>query len=142
MSGGAVDSGPAGDRRDHAEPLSTAPAAGELVALTAALCRQLDPLLPPGATADAVRALRARLAEPGLRVAVGGRMGVGKTTLVNALLARRLAASAATECTTVVARFRAGPQNRVRVRLRDGGARWTAGRPGGGIPRDPRALRA
>ncbi|MCX4755644.1 GTPase [Kitasatospora purpeofusca] len=112
------------------------PQGGELAPLVAGFTAELERLLPPGPPAAAVRAVRERLAGHTLRIAVGGRMNAGKSTLVNALLGRRLAASAATECTTVVAWFRPGPLNRIQVRHRDGSAQW---RPGG-LPRDPRDL--
>ncbi|WP_030393024.1 dynamin family protein [Kitasatospora purpeofusca] len=112
------------------------PRGGELAPLVAGFTAELEGLLPPGPPAAAVRAARERLAGRTLRIAVGGRMNAGKSTLVNALLGRRLAASAATECTTVVAWFRPGPLNRIQVRHRDGTAHW---RPGG-LPRDPRDL--
>ncbi|MFD9061896.1 dynamin family protein [Kitasatospora purpeofusca] len=112
------------------------PQSGELAPLVAGFTAELERLLPPGPPAAAGRAARERLAGHTLRIAVGGRMNAGKSTLVNALLGRRLAASAATECTTVVAWFRPGPLNRIQVRHRDGTAHW---RPGG-LPRDPRDL--
>ncbi|MFF3674442.1 dynamin family protein [Streptomyces sp. NPDC002120] len=111
--------------------------AGELCGRADALCRAAAPHLPPGAPVAAVlAAVRLRLAEPGLRIAVGGRMNAGKSTLVNALLGRRLAATGATECTTLVAWFRGGVQNRLEVRRTDGRRYHVPGRPGGGIPRD------
>ena len=113
---------------------------GELCGRVAALCQECAPRLPPGAAADAVRAVRLRLAEPALRIAVGGRMNAGKSTLVNALLGRRLAATAATECTMLVAWFREGVQNRIEVRRTDGRRYHVPGRPGGGLPRDPGLL--
>jgi hypothetical protein len=76
--------------------------------------------LPPGAARDTVAAVRDRLAEDVLRVAVGGRMNSGKSTLVNALLGESLAATDATECTTLVTWFRYGPVNLVRLRFTDG----------------------
>ncbi|MEV0187144.1 dynamin family protein [Kitasatospora purpeofusca] len=112
------------------------PQGGELAPLVAGFTAELERLLPPGPPAGAVREARERLAGRTLRIAVGGRMNAGKSTLVNALLGRRLAASAATECTTVVAWFRPGPLNRIQVRHRNGTAHW---RPGG-LPRDPRDL--
>ncbi|SDS91024.1 50S ribosome-binding GTPase [Streptomyces sp. TLI_053] len=112
------------------------PQSGRLAPLVADFTAGLEEQLPPGPPAAAVRAARERLAGGALRIAVGGRMNAGKSTLVNALLGRRLAASAATECTTVVAWFRPGPLNRIQVRHRDGTARWRAG----GLPRDPRDL--
>ncbi|MED7955124.1 50S ribosome-binding GTPase [Streptomyces sp. BE20] len=108
----------------------------ELAPLVGEFCADLAAGLPPGPAVGAVRAVRERLDERTLRIAVGGRMNAGKSTLVNALLGRRLAASAATECTTVVAWFRPGPLNRVQVRRLDGTSHWLAG----GLPRDPRGL--
>ncbi|MFJ9548163.1 dynamin family protein [Streptomyces erythrochromogenes] len=110
---------------------------GGLCGRVDALCRVAAPHLPPGGpVAAALAAVRLRLAEPGLRIAVGGRMNAGKSTLVNALLGRRLAATGATECTTLVAWFRGGVQNRLEVRRTDGRRYHVPGRPGGGIPRD------
>ncbi|MER7706791.1 dynamin family protein [Kitasatospora sp. NPDC097605] len=108
----------------------------ELAPVVAGFCAELAGRLPPGPAADGVRAVHERLAERTLRIAVGGRMNAGKSTLVNALLGRRLAASAATECTTVVAWFRPGRLNRLQIRRRDGTAHWQPG----GLPRDPRDL--
>ncbi len=78
-------------------------------------------------------ALTARLGEPQLRIAVGGRMNAGKSTLVNALLQERLAATGATETTRLVTWFRHGPQDRVRLHRRDGTSRLVAAAPGGGV---------
>ncbi|MFY1686158.1 dynamin family protein [Micromonospora sp. WMMD730] len=99
------------------------------------LCRDVSPGLPRP-QARVVDAVARRLAEPVLRIGVAGRLKAGKSTLVNALLGQRLAATAATECTLVVTRFQAGPQNRIEVRLRDGTRHTALGRPGGGVPDD------
>ncbi|KJY20872.1 MULTISPECIES: dynamin family protein [unclassified Streptomyces] len=133
MTFGPTDpTGPAGPTA----PAAAGPA-GELCGRVDALCRAAAPHLPPGGpVAAALAAVRLRLAEPGLRIAVGGRMNAGKSTLVNALLGRRLAATGATECTTLVAWFRDGVQNRLEVRRTDGRRYHVPGRPGGGIPRD------
>ncbi len=64
-----------------------------------------------------------RLVSP-LRLAVGGRLKAGKSTLVNALVGRRVAATAAGECTKVVAWYRYGERDSVRVVGRDGSS-WT-----------------
>ncbi|MEU6297744.1 GTPase [Streptomyces erythrochromogenes] len=118
-------------------PAAAAGPTGELCGRVDALCRAAAPHLPPdGPLAAVLAAVRLRLAEPGLRIAVGGRMNAGKSTLVNALLGRRLAATGATECTTLVAWFRGGVQNRLEVRRTDGRRYHVPGRPGGGIPRD------
>ncbi|GLW30438.1 dynamin family protein [Actinoplanes regularis] len=66
-----------------------------------------------------VRQIGNRLHEP-LRVAIAGRLKAGKSTLVNALIGRRVAPTAAGECTRVVTRFRYGPADRVDVVTRDG----------------------
>ncbi|MFJ4982350.1 dynamin family protein [Streptomyces sp. NPDC088732] len=113
---------------------------GELCARVLRLCDATEPMLPPGPAVDAVAAVRQRLGERTLRIAVGGRMNAGKSTLVNALLGRRLAATAATECTMLVAWFRRGVQNRVEVRRADGRVYHVPSAPGGGIPRDPARL--
>ncbi|WP_284043636.1 dynamin family protein [Actinoplanes sp. M2I2] len=63
--------------------------------------------------------IRDRLGEP-LRVAIAGRLKAGKSTLVNALIGRRVAQTAVGECTRVVTRFRYGPADRVDVVCRDG----------------------
>src|SRR3954451_1333108 len=63
--------------------------------------------------------IRDRLSEP-LRVAIAGRVKAEKSTLVNALIGRRVAPTAVGECTRVVTRFRYGPADRVDVVARDG----------------------
>src|SRR3954451_5731483 len=63
--------------------------------------------------------IRDRLSEP-LRVAIAGRVKAEKSTLVNALIGRRVAPTAVGECTRVVTRFRYGPADRVDVVRRDG----------------------
>ncbi len=69
--------------------------------------------------ADQVRQVGDRLGEP-LRVAIAGRLKAGKSTLVNALIGRRVAPTAVGECTRLVTRFRYGPADRVDVVRRDG----------------------
>ncbi|MGO9752738.1 MAG: protein kinase domain-containing protein [Solirubrobacteraceae bacterium] len=63
--------------------------------------------------------VRRELDEP-LRVAVAGRVSTGKSTLVNALLGRRIAQTGVGETTRVVAWYRYGNPERVEVRLRSG----------------------
>ncbi len=53
-------------------------------------------------------------------IAVAGRVSAGKSTLVNALVGRRVAPTDAGECTQVVARFRYGRDERVVVHRHDG----------------------
>ncbi|MFV2109033.1 dynamin family protein [Micromonospora sp. LOL_015] len=63
--------------------------------------------------------VRRRLDEP-LRVAIAGRLKAGKSTLVNALIGRRVAPTEVGECTRVVTQFRYGTADRVDVVRRDG----------------------
>jgi hypothetical protein len=92
--------------------------AGPLSACVAALCDEVDAALAVPAR-DQVRRVRRRLDEP-LRVAIAGRLKAGKSTLVNALIGRRVAPTAAGECTRVVTQFRYGTADRVDVVRRDG----------------------
>ena len=93
--------------------------AGPLSARVAQLCDEVGPRLADG-TAGQVWGVRRRLDEP-LRVAVAGRLKAGKSTLVNALIGRRVAPTEVGECTRVVTRFRYGTVDRVDVVRRDGG---------------------
>jgi hypothetical protein len=92
--------------------------AGPLRACVATLCDEVLPHIgvPAG---DQVRRVRARLDEP-LRVAIAGRLKAGKSTLVNALIGRRVAPTEVGECTRVVTQFRYGTVDRVDVVRRDG----------------------
>jgi hypothetical protein len=83
-------------------------------------CRQLASWLPEP-QARVVTQLQELLEQP-LSVAVVGEVKAGKSTLVNALIGRRVAPTAATECTKVVTWYRRGPQKAV-ARLRDGTSR-------------------
>jgi hypothetical protein len=100
------------------------------------LCERIRPRLGPGAAADEVDAVQRRLSEPAIRIAVAGRLKSGKSTLVNALLGQRLAATDVLECTLLVAWFRYAHQNRIEVHLHDGRVYYVPGESGGGIPRD------
>jgi len=70
--------------------------------------------------AGAVEAITRRLAEP-LRVAIAGRVKAGKSTLLNALVGERLAATDAGECTRIVTWYRHGLGYRVTADLRPDG---------------------
>jgi dynamin family protein len=91
---------------------------GPLSASVATLCDDLVTVVGPEA-ANQLRQIRDRLGEP-LRVAIAGRLKAGKSTLVNALIGRRVAPTAVGECTRVVTRFRYGTADRVDVVCRDG----------------------
>jgi Dynamin family len=90
---------------------------GPLSARVATLCDDIASRVGPDVAGQA-RHIGERLSEP-LRVAIAGRLKAGKSTLVNALIGRRVAPTAVGECTRVVTRFRYGPADRVDVVLRD-----------------------
>ncbi len=91
---------------------------GPLSAQVAQVCDGAADAAGPHA-AEQVRQVRRRLDEP-LRVAIAGRLKAGKSTLVNALIGRRIAPTEVGECTRVVTVFRYGPADRVDVVRRDG----------------------
>ncbi|KUL31016.1 dynamin family protein [Actinoplanes awajinensis] len=94
---------------------------GPLSARLATLCHEI--VTDFGSQAGGqLRQIENRLHEP-LRVAIAGRLKAGKSTLVNALIGRRVAPTAAGECTRVVTRFRYGPADRIDVVTRDGARR-------------------
>ncbi len=69
--------------------------------------------------ADSIRGIRARLDEP-LRVAIAGRIKAGKSTLLNALVGERLAATDAAECTRVITVFHHAERYELQVVTHDG----------------------
>ncbi len=71
---------------------------------------------------DSVRVAQRRLDEP-LRVAIAGRVKAGKSTLLNALVGERLAATDAGECTRIVTWYRNALGYRVVAELRPSGQR-------------------
>lgn len=92
--------------------------AGPLAAEVASLCDDLTPQVDP-ATAQGFREVRRRLSAP-LQVAVAGRIKSGKSTLVNALIGRRVAPTGIGECTRLVTRFQYGTVDRVEIVFSDG----------------------
>lgn len=109
------------------------PRVGTLAARVAERCDELLAELG-GQDAEArLRVVREGLDEP-LRIAVAGRVSAGKSTLVNALLGRRIAATDIGECTTVVTIFRYGFPERVVIRPLSGVSRAGALTVSGHIP--------
>ncbi|WP_038044679.1 MULTISPECIES: dynamin family protein [Thermocrispum] len=92
--------------------------AGPLSTSVANLCRRLQPQVGPRTAAGFTEVLR-RLGAP-LQVAVAGRIKSGKSTLVNALIGRRVAPTDVGECTRLVTRFQYGTVDRIEVVMRDG----------------------
>jgi hypothetical protein len=83
--------------------------------------------------ADQLHSLVRALHEP-LRVAFAGRVSMGKSTLVNALLRAPVAPTGERETTRVVTRFENGDFERVELSLRDGTARQAFLTPEGVLP--------
>ena len=86
--------------------------------LVAEMARAIQRQVPP----DTVREIEdvvARLEGP-LQLAVAGRIKSGKSTVVNALIGRRVSATDIRECTRMVTRFQYGTVDRVEVRKLDG----------------------
>ena len=92
--------------------------AGPLSAAVADLCERLRPQVSAATSAGFDDVLR-RLAAP-LQVAVAGRIKSGKSTLVNALIGRRVAPTDIGECTRLVTRFSYDALDRVEVIFTDG----------------------
>ena len=105
--------------------------------LSAAVARMGHALLPQVSpnTAAGIRGVLARLDGP-LQIAVAGRIKAGKSTLVNALIGRRIAATDVGECTRVVTRFQYGTVDRIEVVHTDGHRSTLPLAPDGGIPAD------
>lgn len=76
--------------------------------------------------------LEVRLHEP-LRLAVAGMVKAGKSTLLNALLGERIAATDTAECTRIVTWYRHSPTPRITMHLRDGTAERMPIRRDGGL---------
>jgi GTPase SAR1 family protein len=92
--------------------------AGPLSVSVANLCRRLQPQVSARTAAGFAEVLR-RLGAP-LQVAVAGRIKSGKSTLVNALIGRRVAPTDVGECTRLVTRFQYGTVDRIEVVFSDG----------------------
>lgn len=105
---------------------------GPLSASVADLCRRLQPQVGPRTAAGFTEVVR-KLGAP-LEVAVAGRLKSGKSTLVNALIGRRVAPTGIGECTRLVTRFQYGTVDRIEVVLKDGGRRVLPFASGGMIP--------
>lgn len=107
---------------------------GPLSQSVAEICRALLPQVSPRTAGGITEVLR-RLDTP-LQLAVAGRIKSGKSTLVNAMIGRRVAPTDVGECTRLVTRFQYGTVDRIEVVLRDGRRSTIPFAPDGGIPAD------
>ncbi|WP_158879547.1 dynamin family protein [Amycolatopsis anabasis] len=106
--------------------------AGPLSVSVANLCRRLQPQVSARTAAGFAEVMR-RLGAP-LQVAVAGRIKSGKSTLVNALIGRRVAPTDVGECTRLVTRFQYGTVDRIEVVFNDGRKQVLPFAPDGMIP--------
>lgn len=107
---------------------------GPLSQAVGGMCTALLPQVSPRTAAGVGEVLR-RLDTP-LQLAVAGRIKSGKSTLVNALIGRRVAPTDVGECTRLVTRFQYGTVDRIEVVFRDGRRSTLPFAPDGGIPAD------
>lgn len=107
---------------------------GPLSTSVAGLCRRLQSQVSARTAAGFAEVLR-RLGAP-LQVAVAGRIKSGKSTLVNALIGRRVAPTDVGECTRLVTRFQYGTVDRIEVVFRNGDKQVLPFAPDGMIPAD------
>jgi len=107
---------------------------GPLCRIVAEACAELRPRLSPGSAVRLDHVVR-RLAGP-LQLAVAGRIKSGKSTVVNALIGRRVAPTDVRECTRLVTRFQYGTVDRVEVVHSDGGRRTLPYDADGLVPAD------
>ena len=107
---------------------------GPLGNAVGALCAELRPVLEPS-TAARLDQVVTRLAGP-LQLAVAGRIKSGKSTVVNALIGRRVSPTDVRECTRLVTRFQYGTVDRVEVVHADGTRRTLPYDADGLVPRD------
>ncbi|KOX35352.1 GTPase [Saccharothrix sp. NRRL B-16348] len=94
----------------------------------------MRPQVSPATAAGLGEVLR-RLSAP-LQVAVAGRIKSGKSTLVNALIGRRVAPTDVGECTRLVTRFQYGTVDRIEVVFADGRKQVLPFESNGSIPPD------
>jgi len=109
-------------------------AAGALCRVVADMCAALRPGLEQQ-TAARVDQIARRLTGP-LQLAIAGRIKSGKSTVVNALIGRRVAPTDVRECTRIVTRFQYGTVDRVEVVRTNGNRVILPYDPDGLVPTD------
>jgi len=107
---------------------------GPLSQAVAGMCTALLSQVSASTALGVTEVLR-RLDTP-LQLAVAGRIKSGKSTLVNALIGRRVAPTDVGECTRLVTRFQYGTVDRIEVVFGDGRRSTVPFAADGGIPAD------
>lgn len=107
---------------------------GPLSEAVAAMCHALLTQVSEQSAGGVQEVLR-RLDAP-LQLAVAGRIKSGKSTLVNALIGRRVAPTDVGECTRLVTRFQYGTVDRIEIVFTGGRRSVLPFAPDGGIPAD------
>ncbi|MBV9820146.1 MAG: protein kinase [Solirubrobacterales bacterium] len=121
------------EQRRQESPVFHDPLSAGLSARVLDLCTQTLPTATHPEAREALEGIRERLAEP-LVMAIAGRAGTAKSTLVNALLGREIADTSAGERAQVVTWLRYGDPGRVELETVDGGRRRIDLTAGGGMP--------
>ncbi len=120
-------------KREQESPVFHEPLSAGLSARVMDLCSETLPTAGDAIARDELEGIRQRLSEP-LALAVAGRASAGKSTLVNALLGRRIAQTGTGEGAGIVTWFRSGTPERIELVMTSGERERRDLTPEGAIP--------